>query len=58
MKNPEQAKAFQWGLDSYYEDWDSSRVALFMWGLEKELGADVVDAFSEGRATAEEDDAL
>jgi len=56
MKSTKQAEAFQCGLDSYYEAWDGSKIALVKWGYQQEDGDDVVAEFDAGRACAESDD--
>lgn len=56
--NPKLSEAFQAGLDSYYEDWSSSKYALVRWGYQQEHGEEVAERFDAGRARAESDDEL
>jgi len=46
--------AFQNGLDSVYDQWDSSKIAQFTMGLQQEHGEFAVNAFKDGVKTAEE----
>ena len=58
MRNPEFYQAFQRGLDSYYEEWQSSKYALVRWEYLQEHGEEVAEQFDAGRARAESDDEL
>ena len=58
MRKPEFYQAFQRGLDSYYEEWQSSKYALVRWEYLQEHGEEVAEQFDAGRARAESDDEL
>ena len=58
MIKPEFYQAFQRGLDSYYEEWKSSKYALVRWEYLQEHGEEVAEQFDAGRARAESDDEL
>ena len=51
-------QAFQRGLDSYYEEWQSSKYALVRWEYLQEHGEEVAEQFDAGRARAESDDGI
>ena len=56
--NPKLSEAFQRGLDSYYEDWDSAKLALIMFQYNQDDETEVLEHFEAGRERAESDNEI
>lgn len=57
MCTVKQSSAFQRGLESYYEDWDKTKLDMVLFELSTDEEG-LVELFKAGRARAESDDEI